>query len=60
MRWVRSYLNLEPGHSTCVYEALTANDIERHSAMAKLPCDSVRLVEEVIPDAVEGNATAAG
>ena len=50
MRWLRSYVDLEAGHSTCIYEAATEEDVVAHAEMAKMPCDSVRLVEELIPD----------
>lgn len=53
MQWIRSYYHRETGLMTCLYEARSEDDIRRHAHGANLPCDAIRLVEEIDPALVE-------
>jgi len=50
MRWHRSYWDREAGRLDCFYEALTLRDVEEHARVARIPCDEIRQVDEVVPD----------
>ena len=52
-RWHRSFLDREREQSTCYYEAKHESDIREHARLADLPCDAVRLVDQVGPDDFE-------
>lgn len=51
LRWVRSYWDRESGRLDCVYEASEPSQIEEHAKTARIPCDEIRPVDEVIPEA---------
>ncbi len=51
MRWVRSFWDPEAGNITCLYEAVSAEEIREHARRARIPCTEVREVIEVIPEA---------
>lgn len=49
LTWIRSYWDREQGRVDCIYDALDPEQIEEHARTARIPCDEVRLVEEVMP-----------
>ncbi len=50
LKWHHSYWNVESGYLNCIYEAVDPSQIEEHSRVARLPCDSVVEVREVRPE----------
>jgi hypothetical protein len=50
MRWHRSYWDRDAGRIDCVYEAHTLRDVEEHARVARIPCDEIRVVDEIVPD----------
>jgi uncharacterized protein DUF4242 len=50
MRWVRSFWDPEAGNITCLYEAASAGDVREHARRARIPCNDVREVTEVMPE----------
>lgn len=50
LKWIRSYWDRETGRLDCIYEAANATQIEEHAATARIPCDQVRPVDEVMPE----------
>ncbi|HMO53202.1 MAG TPA: DUF4242 domain-containing protein [Tepidiformaceae bacterium] len=50
LRWIRSYWDRERGSVDCVYEATSPQQLQEHAATARIPCDDVRPVEELVPD----------
>ena len=53
MRWIRSFVNEETNHATCIYEANSAEDVREHAIVANIPCDEVREVKEIGPHLFE-------
>ncbi len=50
LKWHRSYWDREQGRLECYYEANTVRDIQEHARVARIPCDDIRLVDEVNPE----------
>ena len=50
LRWHRSYWDVAAGQLNCIYEAENTHQIEEHSRVARIPCDSVFEVREVRPE----------
>jgi len=50
LRWIRSYWDRQNGLLDCYYEAQSIEQLEAHARTARIPCDDVRLVDEVLPD----------
>ena len=50
LEWRRSYWDKEAGVIDCLYDAATPAQIEEHARVARLPCDEVRLVDELLPE----------
>ncbi|HEX5370834.1 MAG TPA: DUF4242 domain-containing protein [Dehalococcoidia bacterium] len=50
LRWLTSYWNEPSGQIYCIYEAQNEQQILEHSAQARLPCDEITLVQQVIPE----------
>jgi hypothetical protein len=51
LKWIRSFWDRETGRIDCVYEAADAAQLEEHARTARIPCDEIRLVVEVAPEA---------
>ncbi len=49
VKWHRSYYDATRGQMTCFYEAPDADAIRRHAELAKIPCDAVSEVFELVP-----------
>jgi hypothetical protein len=49
MKWQRSFLDRKAGRLDCYYEAASASDVRDHARVARIPCDDVWEVEEVLP-----------
>ena len=49
IKWVRTYYSADEGKMYCEYEAPNSELIFEHARMAKIPADSVRMVEEMLP-----------
>jgi hypothetical protein len=50
LRWVRSYWDKGGGHLDCIYEAANPGQLEEHARVARIPCDEVREVSELLPE----------
>jgi hypothetical protein len=50
LRWQRSYWDREGGRIDCLYEASSLRDIEEHARVARIPCDEIREVSEMLPE----------
>ena len=50
MRWHRSFWDREAGFIDCFYEAADRKQIEEHARVARLACDDVSEVDELLPD----------
>lgn len=50
LRWQRSYWDKEAGVLDCFYEAASRQDIEDHARVARIPCDGVQEVAELLPE----------
>jgi thiamine biosynthesis protein ThiC len=51
VRWIRSYVIAEPDGSlgtVCIYEATSAEVIQRHASKAELPVDEIRQVVDTV------------
>jgi hypothetical protein len=51
LKWHRSFWDREAGLVDCLYEAEDQAQIEEHARVSRIPCDEVRPVDELIPDA---------
>jgi hypothetical protein len=51
LKWIRSYWDRETGRVDCVYEATGPEQLQEHAATARIPCDDVRPVHEMLPEA---------
>jgi hypothetical protein len=49
LKWHRSYWDRAAGFVDCFYEAADAVQIEEHARTARIPCDEVRVVDELVP-----------
>ena len=49
LRWLTSYWD-GTDKIFCIYEALNEQQIIDHSAQSRIPCDEIRLVEQIDPD----------
>ena len=52
MRWVRSFYDEVTQQSRCLYEALSANDVQLHARASVVSCEQVSPVEELFPSDV--------
>lgn len=50
LRWRTSFWDRDGGRMDCLYEANDATQIEAHARVARIPCDEVREVFELLPD----------
>jgi hypothetical protein len=50
LAWQRSYWDRQNGFIDCFYEASTAEQIREHARVARIPCDDVAVVEELLPE----------
>ena len=50
MKWHRSYWNQPSGFIDCFYEAASPQDLENHARVARIPCDEVCEVNELVPE----------
>lgn len=53
MEWQRSLFDRDSERLLCVYQAESEEDIRQHAVSAGLPCDTVTLVEEVLPTDID-------
>lgn len=49
LKWVRSYWDRDAGWLDCLYEAADPTQLEEHALMARIPCDEVHEVSELLP-----------
>jgi hypothetical protein len=50
LKWERSYWDRSTGSLDCYYRAESIDQIQEHSRVARIPCDDVRPVDELLPD----------
>ena len=50
LKWHRSYWDQQAGEITCIYEAQTPGQLEEHSRVSRIPCDSIAEVRVVRPE----------
>jgi len=50
LKWRRSFWDPEQGRVDCFYDAVNQDDIEAHARVARIPCNEVRPVNELLPD----------
>lgn len=50
LHWITSYWDQAKNELHCVYEGISAEQIENHSRRARIPCDEVRPVMQVSPE----------
>lgn len=50
LKWIRSYWDQPGGRIDCLYEAENPRQLEEHARVARIPCDEVREVTEMVPD----------
>jgi hypothetical protein len=50
MRWVRSYYDEAAKRSACFFEARNAEDLRLHAQWARVPCDAIAEVRELLPE----------
>lgn len=50
LKWHRSYWDRQGEEITCIYEAQTPRQLEEHSRVSRIPCDSIAEVKEVRPE----------
>jgi hypothetical protein len=50
MRWITSYLDVEGERVFCIYEARSADDLRDHAIRARIPCDEVLPVVQLLPE----------
>jgi len=58
LRWLRSYWDEEKGEIRCLYEAVDEEQVRDHARRARIPCDEVREVVELMPHLYVGPAPA--
>ena len=49
LHWISTYWDRAGERTICIYEAQSADQIEDHSARARIPCDRISLVEHIDP-----------
>ncbi len=57
IKWHTSYWDKEAGRLHCVYEGQSREQIEDHSRRARIPCDEVRQVTQLMPEVWQGAAS---
>lgn len=50
VKWHRSYWDKAAGQLECIYEANSIADLEAHSRTARIPCDGVTEVTQLLPE----------
>ena len=50
LKWHRSYWDQEKGLIDCFYEATGPTQLQEHARVARIPCDEVREVSELLPE----------
>ena len=50
LKWHRSYWDREAGLLDCFYDAVDPVQLEEHARVARIPCNDVREVDELLPD----------
>lgn len=50
LKWHRSFWDREAGVVECYYEAADPGQLEEHARVSRIPCDEVRVVEELLPE----------
>lgn len=50
LSWVRSFWNAAQGELNCYYHAVDEAQVREHARKSKIPCDSVSIVTEILPD----------
>lgn len=50
LRWHRSFWDQERGVLDCYYEATGPGQVEEHARVARIPCDQVYEVSELVPE----------
>lgn len=50
LKWQRSFWDQEAGEMDCFYEARNPSDLEEHARVARIPCDEVHEVNEILPE----------
>jgi|GEM_PF-2456527 len=50
LKWQRSYWDRQAGRVDCYYEAASAQDLFDHARVARIPCDEVEEVLELLPE----------
>lgn len=50
MQWVRTFWDTAAGRAFCVYEARDIAQLYEHAELARVPCDDVWPVTEIMPD----------
>ncbi len=50
LKWVRSFWDPESGRIDCFYEAQDSHQIVEHAGAARIPCDEIHEVREVLPE----------
>ena len=56
LRWIRSFVDRDRDHVTCLYEAASEADIREHARIANIPCDDIREVHEIGPELFQGRS----
>lgn len=50
LKWHRSYWVQGSGYMDCIYEADQPEQLEEHARVARIPCDAVHPVTEIVPE----------
>jgi hypothetical protein len=50
LKWQRSFWDKEAGRLDCYYEAANKHDVLDHARVARIPCDEVHEVQELLPE----------
>lgn len=50
LAWRRSYWDEGAGRIDCLYDAVNPAQLQEHARVARIPCDEVAEVTELLPD----------
>jgi hypothetical protein len=50
LKWHRSFWDPASGYMDCIYEAAHPEQLEEHARVARIPCDGVHPVTEILPE----------
>ncbi len=60
LHWMSTYWDRAGERTICIYEAQSAEQIEHHSARARIPCDRISPVEHIDPATLAGREPETG